>query len=280
MRPGTAVITIVAILIGGLAAFFARSIILSSRPSAQMASTTKIVVASRPLGFGAALAVDNLMETPWPADAVPDGSFTSIESLTKDGTRVALSQIARNEPILASRVTAPGQKASLSTLIEPGKRAVTVRVDDVRGVAGFVMPGDRIDVVLTRTERKGPDRTDSYSDVLLHNVKVLAIDQLANERQEKAQVAKAVTLEVTAEQGQKLILAGGAGTLSLILREAGGGKGEGDRARRLSLIDLETSDGAVAESKEAEPSPPSQSSSVQVIRRASVEQMSVYRDTH
>ena len=94
---------------------------------------------------------------------------------------MTLAAIARKEPILRSKITAPGQRATLSTTLDPGKRAVTVRVDDVRGVAGFIQPGDRVDVVLIRTEAESKSG-EGYSDVILQFVKVLAIDQITGER--------------------------------------------------------------------------------------------------
>jgi pilus assembly protein CpaB len=134
-------------------------------------------------------------------------------------------------------VTGSGQRGSLSALIDPGMRAVTVRVDDVRGVAGFLVPGDHVDVVLTRLESGAANAaTNSYTDVLLQNVKVLAVDQIASSSDDKPTVAKAVTVEVTTEQAQKLVLAGGVGSLSLVLRQAGGM--EADASRRVSLSDL------------------------------------------
>jgi pilus assembly protein CpaB len=138
----------------------------------------------------------------------------------------------RSEMVLRPKVTAPGQRASLSGLLEEGQRAVTVRVDDIRGVAGFILPGDRVDVVLLRTEtQKG--ETENSADVLVQYVKVLAIDQLVNERQDQpaiATVAKAVTLQVTPEQAQKVLLAGNIGKLSLVLRQPAEGRlAEGGR---------------------------------------------------
>lgn len=280
MKTSTSIIMILAIVVGSIAALMARGILLSQRPAPQAPGAT-VVIAAKSLSFGAAVTKEVLTEAPWPAAAIPDGSFASIDALLKDGERVALTQIAKNEPILNSRVTGPGQKASLSALIEPGMRAVAVRVDDVRGVAGFVMPGDRVDVALTRSTERNPTsgRQDSFTDILLHNVRVLAIDQLASERQEKAQVAKAVTLEVSAQQGQKLILAGGAGTLSLILREAGGGHAT-EQARRVTLIDLESGAGGLADKEPKHDSTPSapQSAMVQIVRGSKVEQLSVYHD--
>ena len=137
---------------------------------------------------------------------------------------MVLSAMERSEMIVRPKVTAPGQRASLSVLLEEGQRAVTVRVDDIRGVADFILPGDRVDVVLLRSEtQKG--ETENSADVLLQYVKVLAIDQLVNERQDQqpavATVAKAVTLQVSPGQAQKILLAGKIGNLSLVLRQPG-----------------------------------------------------------
>jgi pilus assembly protein CpaB len=109
--------------------------------------------------------------------------------------------------------------------------AVTVRVNDVGGVGGFVLPGDYVDVFLTRTERER-----SYTDVLLQNVRVLGIDQIADDRTDKPKVAKAVTLELTTEAAQKVVLAASVGSISLSLRGVGS-VGRLD-ARRVTLSDL------------------------------------------
>ncbi len=220
MRASTnLVILLIAIAMGGVAAFLARDWLASHSASVEPGATPgTIVVASAPLGFGAAVTADNVTEIPWSSTTLPDGAFMTVHDLIKDGPRVVLSPLVRNEPVVASKVTAPNQRGSLSTTIKEGSRAVTVPVDDVRGVAGFIFPGDFVDVVLTRTgNNEGPQ---NYSEVILQRVKVLAIDQQAGERQDKPTVAKAVTVELTAEQSLKILLATNVGRLSLILRQA------------------------------------------------------------
>ena len=128
-----------------------------------------------------------------------------------------LIPIAVNEPILASKITGPGQRATLSSLLKDGMKAVTIRVNDVGDVAGFVLPGDHVDVVLTRPG----DKKVSVNDVVLQDVRVLGVDQLADNTTDKPAVVKAVTLEVDETGGQKLALASMVGTLSLLLRKAG-----------------------------------------------------------
>jgi pilus assembly protein CpaB len=237
MKFATMLILLVAIVAGGFAAFMARAIIQRQTAQAPLRAESTIVVAGQGLDFGMVLSPENVIEIPWSSATLPEGAFKSSADLLKDGRRVVLSKIDKNEPILLSRVTGPGQRGSLSALIDPGMRAVTVRVDDVRGVAGFLVPGDHVDVVLTRLESgSGNAAANSYTDVLLQNVKVLAVDQIASSSEDKPTVAKAVTVEVTTEQAQKLVLAGGVGSLSLVLRQAGGM--EADASRRVSLSDL------------------------------------------
>jgi pilus assembly protein CpaB len=201
--------------------------------------TSKIVVASQPLRFGTELVAANLREIEWPSGAIPSGAFTSADDLLK-GTerRAVLSAIEPNEPILKWKITGPGQRASLSALIGPGMKAVTIRVNDVNGIAGFVLPGDRVDVLLTRTEQDPSDKTrkQKFSDIILQHVRVLGVDQMADDRSEKAVVAKAVTLEVTGEDAQRLTLAADVGSLSLALRSAGA-IGTSD-AQRITTEDL------------------------------------------
>jgi pilus assembly protein CpaB len=137
-----------------------------------------------------------------------------------------------NEPILSVKITGPGQRATLSAVLHDGMKAVTIRVSDIEGVAGFVLPGDRVDIALTRLDGKGGATTD----VVLQNATVLAIDQVADERASSVSVAKSVTLEVDMVAAQKLDLAASLGNLSLLLRKAG--ETTSPKSARVSLKDL------------------------------------------
>src|SRR6187455_494941 len=214
MRRGNIFILLIAIVMGGIAAFMARNWITAQATVQPAAPMGTMVVAAAPLTFGTVLTRENTAEISWSAGRLPEGAYATKEALLKDGKRAVLAPVARDEPILKNKITGPGQRASLSALLDEGKRAVTVRVDDVRGVAGFVLPGDRVDVVLIRTLPRPSGPPESVSDVLLQHVKVLAIDQLLNERQEAPTVAKAVTLEVETDQAQKVLLATNIGKLS------------------------------------------------------------------
>jgi pilus assembly protein CpaB len=226
-------------LFGLLAVFIANSWLnsqaerMKSREAVQPpAAMQSIVVASKPLRFGNELSKSNLQEIEWPKGKLPAGAFAKIDEVLKGGKRVVLAPIEVNEPVLAVKITGPGQRATLSALVAPGMKAVTIRVNDVEGVGGFVLPGDRVDVVMTRQLDKGSASTE----VVLQNAKVLAIDQLADVRSDKPSVAKAVTLEVDTAEAQKVWLAASVGNLSLLLRKAG--EVAEEKTERITLKDL------------------------------------------
>ncbi len=217
MRRLGLIILAVAVLLGGGAIWG----VLNMQGAQRSASSAQVVVAARPIELGRALTPDMLRLQAWPAEALPAGAFTQISELTSGAARVALRAIEPNEPILASRVSGAGGRATLSATIAAGHRAVAIRVNDVVGVAGFVLPGDFVDVLLTRQEGNGYGGDQAMrTDLLISSVRVLAVDQTANESGNDAQVARAVTIEVTPEDGQKVALAGQIGTLSLALRRA------------------------------------------------------------
>jgi pilus assembly protein CpaB len=198
-------------------------------------ATQTIVVAKQPLRFGTKLSAAMLKETPWPEQALPAGAFHKISDILSGGRRVVLTAIEANEPVLAVKITGAGERATLSALVHKGMKAVTIRVNDVEGVGGFVLPGDRVDVVLTRQIAKGSATTE----VVLQDTRVLAVDQIADDRAAKAAVAKSVTLEVTTVQAQKVWLAASVGNLSLLLRKAG--ETAQVNTRKVTLKDLESS---------------------------------------
>ena len=216
MRRLGLLVLAIAIVLGGIAAF---GIFNLQNARTRASNATHVVVADRVIGLGQTLTPDMLRLQAWPAGAVPPGAFTQISELTAD-SRVALRAIEPNEPVLASRVSGAGGRATLSATIAEGHRAVAIRVNDVVGVAGFVLPGDFVDVLLTREEGQGYNNTNMRTDLLIQNVRVLAIDQTASENSNDPQVARAVTIEVTPEDGQKVALASQVGTLTLALRRA------------------------------------------------------------
>ncbi len=205
-----------------------RSLEANKKPEAPART---IVVASKPLRFGDPIVAASLREVPWPEGALPAGAFRKIADLAA-AKRVVVLPMNENEAVLASKITGPGQRATLSAVLGEGMKAVTIRVNDVEGVAGFVLPGDHVDIVLTRQI----DKENASNDVVIENARVLAIDQSADSLSFKPSVVKAVTLEVDVADAQKLALASSVGTLSLLLRKAG--EMSAANTRRVTLSDL------------------------------------------
>jgi pilus assembly protein CpaB len=230
-----AVFGIVAVVLANMWLAGQRSAMAATSPDAP---SDTVVVAAVSLKFGDVLSGENLREIAWPAGALPTGSFRTTKELleAEGGNRQALQAIGANEPVLATKITGAGQRATLSAVLAEGMRAVSIRVNDVLGVAGFVFPGDRVDVLLSRKVRDTDGNEQSYVDVLLQSVKVLAVDQVADESSENPTVVKAVTVEVDTKDAQKLTLAADAGQLSLALRQAA--SSEGGATERVTLADL------------------------------------------
>lgn len=182
--------------------------------------TTGVVVAAEDLPFGATIQPQSLRLVNWPQDSIPSGAFTSLEEVfegvEESGDRVALGTLVTGEPILRTRISGFGERPILSRQVSEGMRAISIRIDDVSGVAGFVLPGDRVDILLTRQDETIEDLM--VTDIILQNVVILGIDQSANQQTEEPIVARAATVEVTPEQAQKLALAQRTGNLSLALR--------------------------------------------------------------
>lgn len=219
MKGRAVFMLVTALVLSALAVFLARDWLQQQvQPVVVQEPTiplTTVVVANTPLYFGNRIGREHVREVEWPAAAVPPGVYETVdELLAGDDPRVVLRRIEVGEPILASKITGEGERATLSTLISENMRAITVRVNDVVGVAGFVLPGDRVDMLLTR---ENEDRRP-FTDILLQNVTVLGIDQLAGDQENEPVVVKAVTIEVTPIQAQKVVLAAEVGTLSLALR--------------------------------------------------------------
>ena len=180
-----------------------------------------IVVATQPLDFGTALTDQNVRLARWPAASVPQGAFRTIDQALANN-RVAIRPIVPGEPVLADKVSGVDGRATLSALLPPGMRAVSVPVDAIRGVSGFVLPGMAVDVILTR-RMGGPGATndDLRSDVILENVQVLAVDQTSDDSSGEPRVSQTATLAVSLLDAQRLAVAEELGTVSLALRNHG-----------------------------------------------------------
>jgi pilus assembly protein CpaB len=216
MRNKRFFIVLVGALIFGVLAAVSVSKYLSSA-QAFSKNLSKVAVAKVPIPLGSKIIPEQIMVVQFPKESTPDGAFDTPEKLAG---RVAVVNIAAREPITEARLAPEGTAAGLSAVIPEGYRAMTVKVDDAAGISGFIMPGSLVDVVVTIDPREGGGHQDPISKIVLQNIKVLAngqnIDKPENERE--ANSVKAVTLQVTPEQAEKLALAATEGKLQLVMR--------------------------------------------------------------
>lgn len=175
------------------------------------ADTVQVVVATRDLPLGTRLLPAMLETVSWPVSAPIQSPLHSTEQAYD---RVINMPILRGEPILASKLTAIGQQGGLSSVLKEGKRAVTVKVNEVVGVAGFALPGNYVDVMAYLPDRDN----DPVSKIVLERIQVLAVAQDIANTENKPRVVSAVTLEVTPQEAEIIDLARSVGSLSLVLR--------------------------------------------------------------
>ncbi|APG92222.1 Flp pilus assembly protein CpaB [Sinorhizobium americanum] len=243
MRSSTIISLAVAVLLAFVAVFATRTYLTDQQARLAAANTPKseertLVVAAKPMRFGDRVRSENLKAIPWPSEERPEGSFQTMEAVLGDDTepRYAMEAIDPGEPVLTSKITGTGERATLSAALDQGMKAVSIRVNDVLGVSGFVRPSDRVDVLLTRVVRQQNNSEQTYVDVLLQGVKVLAVDQTADERKDEPSIVKTVTFEVTTDEAQRLTLGASIGTLSLTLRNIASSNVE--QTRPITVADL------------------------------------------
>jgi pilus assembly protein CpaB len=220
------IIAIVAAIILGLIAVFLVNSYFSGVETrqaaiAQQQKMVRIAVASQSLAFGTALSSQNVRLVNWPAESVPEGAFTSVENAVSN--RVALRPIVAGEPLLASKVSGTNGRATLSAQLPAGMLAYSIPISDVAGVAGFVRPGDVVDVLLTRPlpTATGGSSNEKISTIVLEAVPVLGIDQVLDDTKTDPVVGKTATLQVDTIGAQKLALSTQMGVMTLALRNVG-----------------------------------------------------------
>ncbi|HXG50513.1 MAG TPA: Flp pilus assembly protein CpaB [candidate division Zixibacteria bacterium] len=212
---------VVAVFFGLIAAYGIYNFLRQQREASEAlkTATQDVVVAGKDIAAGStiteAMLKDNTIKAvKWPKASVPVGSFSDPKQVVGKVNRV---KILANEPILESRLA--GEGAGLTVRLEPGKRAMAVRVDEIVGVSGFIVPDDRVDVILTTTPIGGGDT--KVSKIVLQNKRVLSVAQSTEQKDGKPQIARSITLEVTPEEAEKLSLASQEGQIVLALRGLG-----------------------------------------------------------
>jgi pilus assembly protein CpaB len=204
---------ILAALVLGLAAAAYATGWVSRQPGV---ASNKVVVAAVDIEPGSKINAEMLSTLDWPSSAMPPGAFKDVKELQD---RILKLGVLRGEPLLDRKLAPAGTLGGLSAVIAEGKRAMTVRVNDVVGVAGFALPGNYVDVMVNAQQDQGPNvQGKAISKTVLERVLVLAVAQEAGRDDTKPKVVSAVTLELSPQDAEKLDLARSVGTLSLVLR--------------------------------------------------------------
>jgi pilus assembly protein CpaB len=245
MRLSSIFMALVGLAVAGGSAQLAREMLTAPQAdAAAQPAVVQAIVAAAEIGRGDVIEQHMLMTQTWPAEALPAGAFTDFAALlpAQPGgeARRAMRPMARGELLMANKVSAFGQKVTIVDSLAPGTRAVAIRVDAVTSVGGFVTPGDFVDVLLTR----GQNDT-LITDTILRKIRIVAVDQSADEMSDSPALAATVTVEATAEESQILALGQRAGTLSLALRDPN--SPDTAPVERLRLSDLVPEDPVVVE---------------------------------
>ena len=175
------------------------------------ANTFQVIVAERDLTMGTRLQPDMLQTLDWPKAATIQGPLTTLDQAVG---RVIRTPMLRGEPLLHSKLAPMGEKGGLSSVLAPGQRAVTVKVNEIMGVAGFALPGSYVDVMVNTPDGEN----QPVSKILIERIQVLAVAQDVSANESKPRVVNAVTLQVSPQQAEQIDLARSVGTLSLVLR--------------------------------------------------------------
>jgi pilus assembly protein CpaB len=191
-------------------------VMVANRLAPPSAAASKVIVASVDLELGSKLNPQMLALMDWPQGSTPSGTFADLKDVQD---RVLKTSVQRGDLILQSKLAAVGSAGGLSAVIADGKRAMTVRVNDVVGVAGFALPGNYVDILVNAQQDTGKgNETKPITKIVLEHVLVLAVAQEAGRDDTKPRLVNAVTLELTPAEAEKIDLARNVGTLSLVLR--------------------------------------------------------------
>jgi pilus assembly protein CpaB len=217
MNRQTLIAIIAAVVLGTVAVYLANTFLTATQRRAEATELTRVAVASVAMPFGTELTADKVRFANFPKSSVPIGAYSNVAQLLPKGERrIVLTPISANELILADKLSGAGKNASLATLLPDGMRAATVRINDVSGVAGFIQPNDSVDVLITREMNN-----QQITDVLLQDVKVLAMGARTQGADGKPIAARNATFQVDPLAAQKLALAQEIGSLGLVLRKPG-----------------------------------------------------------
>ncbi|CRI64968.1 Flp pilus assembly protein CpaB [Thiocapsa sp. KS1] len=213
MRFRGVLMLLVSLALAGAAAVWANRWMADQlAAAADDAELSRVVAAAAQIPFGTKIDATHLKMIELPPESVPEGAFTDVNETLG---LIAVQPIYQGEILIAGRVVETLGGSALAAVVEPGMRAITVRVDDVVGVAGFLLPGNRVDVIATR---RGRASESSEAKTLIENLRVLAVDQSTATDKETPVVVRAVTLEATPHQAEEIVQWTQEGKVQLVLR--------------------------------------------------------------
>lgn len=238
-----------ALLVAGVTAFMARSMFsgggVATAAAAPVAAVgNEVLVAAKPLPLGTIVTADMLVFQPWPKDMVEKAYFLKSETdPAKLVGKVVRHTIMAGQPVAQGTLIGPGENGFLAAALGPGMRATTISLSDTSGGAGFIFPGDRVDVILTQ-EVTGDGPTLRTSETIVRNLRVLAVDQRIDDTSTEAKAGRTATLEVTPKLAEKMAVAEKIGALSLSLRSIADNAAELERAIAAGEVNVDGNDAA------------------------------------
>ncbi len=269
------VLLLVALLIAGGTVLIARDMLSSPDGAAKVentpSTTTEILVAAVDLPAGTMIKAADLKWKVWPlGEDMSNFTVKGVKKLETYAGNVVRYGLRTGEPIQTGRVVKPGEQGFMAAALAPGMRAISIAVTPTSGVAGFVFPGDRVDIIVTHEIGQHGDINPSnrkVSETMLRNIRVLALDQKMSDQVTEAKVAQIVTLEVTGKQAETIALAGEMGAVSLALRSIANDPAEGQN-KAIGML-LDTPEGQLtwdSDISQVLPRPANRSGAVQRIK--------------
>jgi pilus assembly protein CpaB len=219
MQKKALLLLLVALIMGGVVTILVNTLLtqeVQQRSEQTVIDTQKVLVAASDLKTGMRLDKISVKQVDWPVENLPEGTYSNVDVLLGEKPPVVIKKINKNEVILPYKLSPQGARGGLPPKIPEDRRAITIEVSEISGVAGFVLPGTYVDVLLTTKEGQKDEKLATQT--LLQNLLVLGIDQLSSEDEDEPKVVNAVTLLVTPKEGKMLTLGQQIGRINLLLR--------------------------------------------------------------
>lgn len=278
MQKKALLLLLVALIMGAVVTILVNTLLtqeVQQRSEQPVMQTQKVLVAASDLKTG--MRLDNLKVklVDWPVENLPEGVYSDLDKLLGEKPPIVIKKIKKNEFILPCKLSPQGARGGLPPKIPENRRAITIEVDEISGVAGFVLPGTYVDVLLT--SKIGQKDEKLATQTLLQNLLVLGIDQLSSEDEDKPKVVNAVTLLVTPNEGKMLTLGQQVGRVNLLLRnEIDASILEKDLVTINDLLDIKPEPVKVVKVyKRQRRTPPTPSPTVEIIRGLDIEKQKV-----